>query len=163
VSLNLRTPEEFGPKVFDVNWFGDLYANFLFEWRDGGQILLNPEEPDVKLRTYVDRVDYWNLDFRGSKLFRTSYGTLEFLVTIKNLTNNRWLRPENMTLSQYNEYKKSLRTPDKGGSDQWGQYESDDNHIKVGWWQAPIFLNPRRVIGPLRWCFLCCSMKKEKP
>ncbi len=150
VSLNLRTPEEFGPKVLDVNWFGDLFANFLFEWRDGGQILLNPEEPDVKLRTYVDRVDYWNIDFRGSKLFRTSYGTMEFVVTIKNLTNNRWLRPENMTLSQYSEYKTSLRTPDKGGSDQWGQYESDDNHIKIGWWQAPIFLNPRRVIVGLR-------------
>jgi hypothetical protein len=150
VSLNLHTPADFGPEFLGVQWFGGLFANFFFEWRDGGRVLLNPEEPDVKLRNYVDVVNYWNIDFRGSKAFRTPYGTIELVITIKNLTNNKWLNTGNMLQSQYSEYKSSLQTPDKGGNDLWGQYKSDDGHIKTGWWEAPIFLNPRRFIIGLR-------------
>ena len=113
-------------------------------------MLLNPEEPDVKLRNYVDIVDTWNIDLRASKSFSTSFGDLEFVLTVKNLTDNKWLNTANMTQAQYSEYKQSLRTPDKGGSDKWGQYKSDDNHIKVGWWTAPIFLNPRRILLGVR-------------
>jgi outer membrane receptor protein involved in Fe transport len=150
VNLNLHTPDDFGPEFLGVRWFASIFANFFFEWRDGGRFLLNPEEPDVKLRTYVDVVNYWNIDFRGSKMFSTPVGKLEFVVTIKNLTNNKWLHTENMLQTQYSDYKTSLLTPDKGGSDQWGQYKSDDNHIKVGWWEAPVFPNPRRFIFGLR-------------
>ncbi len=150
VSLNLHTPADFGPEFLGVQWFGGLFANFFFEWRDGGRVLLNPEEPDVKLRNYVDAVNYWNIDFRGSKAFTTTYGNIELVITIKNLTNNKWLNTSNMLQSQYSEYKSSLRTPDKGGNDLWGQYKSDDGHIKTGWWEAPIFLNPRRIIIGLR-------------
>jgi hypothetical protein len=127
--------------------FGDIFANFFFEWRDGGRILLNPEETDLKLRTYIDRVNYWNIDFRGSKLVNLAFGNVEFVVTIKNLTNNKWLNTDNMLQTQFSDYKQSLR-PEKG--DKWGQYESDDGHIKTGWWEAPIFLNPRRIILGLR-------------
>jgi hypothetical protein len=150
VSLNLHTPADFGPEFLGVQWFGGLFANFFFEWRDGGRVLLNPEEPDVKLRNYVDAVNYWNIDFRGSKAFTTTYGNIELVITIKNLTNNKWLNTSNMLQSQYSEYKSSLLTPDKGGNDLWGQYKSDDGHIKTGWWEAPIFLNPRRIIVGLR-------------
>ena len=83
-------------------------------------------------------------------MFDIGVGNLELVVTIKNLTNNKWLVPDNMTEAQYSEYKQSLKTPDKGGSDKWGEWKSDDGHIKIGWWQAPIFLNPRRVVLGLR-------------
>jgi len=150
INLNLHTPQNFGPEFLGVYWFGSLYANFFFEWRAGGRVLLNPEETDIKLWNYVDAVNYWNIDFRGSKVFHTPYGNLELVVTVKNLTNNKWLNTNNMLQTQYDDYKKSLQTPDKGGSDLWGQYKSDDNHIKVGWWETPIFLNPRRIILGLR-------------
>jgi outer membrane receptor protein involved in Fe transport len=150
ISLNLRTPQDFGPEWFGVNWLGGLFANFLFDWRSGGRVLLNPEESDVKLWNWVDAVNYWNIDFRGSKVFTTPVGTLELVITIKNLTNNKWLNTGNMLLTQYSDYKNSLRTPDKGGNDLWGQYKSDDNHIKTGWFDAPIFLNPRRFILGVR-------------
>jgi len=71
-------------------------------------------------------------------------------VTIQNLTNNKWLIPENMLRTQYDEYKASLRLPHQGGNDKWGQWKSDDNHIKIGWWDAPIFLNPRRILLGMR-------------
>ena len=112
-------------------------------------VLVN-ELDNVKNRIYVDAMDFWNMDFRGSKAFRLGGASMEFVVTIKNLTNNKWLIPENMLRTQYDEYKASLRLPHQGGSDKWGQWKSDDGHIKTGWWDAPIFLNPRRVMLGLR-------------
>ncbi len=150
INLNLHTPKDFGPELLGINWLGSLYANFFFEWRSGGQILLNPEEPDVKLRNWVDVVNYWNIDMRASKAFETPVGNFEIVLTIKNLTNNKWLNTSNMTQTQYDAYKNSLKTPDKGGNDKWGQYKSSDNHINVGWWEAPVFLNPRRILIGLR-------------
>ena len=150
INLNLHTPEDFGPQVLGHNIFGALYANFLFEWHAGGSILLNPEESDPKLQNWVDIVNYWNIDMRASKAIHTPFGNLEVVLTVQNLTNNKWLNTNNMTLQQYSDYKNSLKTPDKGGSDEWGQYKSSDNHINVGWWEAPIFLNPRRYLIGIR-------------
>lgn len=150
VNLNLHTPIDFGPELFGVHWLGEFYANFLFEWQDGGRILLNPEETQVRLQNWVDRVNYWNIDFRGSKAITTDFGSIEFVITIKNLTNNKWLITENMSTSQLSTYKNSLRTPDKGGNDKWGEYKSSDGHIDIGWWTAPLFLNPRRIILGVR-------------
>jgi hypothetical protein len=150
INLNLHSPNNFGPSFAGVNFLGGIYLNFFFEWRDGGRILWNPNEPDVKNWIWVDRVDYWNIDFRGSKSFTAGPTTFEVVVTIQNLTNNKWLIPENMLRTQYDAYKASLRLPFQGGNDKWGQWKSDDNHINVGWWDAPIFLNPRRILVGLR-------------
>ncbi len=150
INLNLHTPSDFGPQLFGINWLGEIYANFLFEWQDGGRVLLNPEETQVRLQHWVDRVNYWNIDFRGSKSITTDFGSIEFVITIQNLTNNKWLRTENMSTSQLSAYRNSLRTPDKGGNDKWGEYKSDDGHIDIGWWTAPLFLNPRRIILGVR-------------
>jgi outer membrane receptor protein involved in Fe transport len=148
VNLNLHTPADYGPTFLGIQWFGDLVADIFFEWRDGGRILMNPGEPDLKQWIYADIVNFWNIDLRVSKNFRLSFGNLELVVTVKNLWNEKFLTPENMTQTQYSDYKASLKTPDKGGSDQWGEYDKD--YINVGWYQAPIFLNPRRVIFGLR-------------
>ena len=150
VNLNIHSPIDFGPELGGIHLLGGMYFNFFFEWRDGGRILWNPEEADVKNRIYVDAMDFWNIDFRGSKTFHVGPTSLEFVVTIKNLTNNKWLIPENMLRTQFDEYKASLRLPHQGGNDQWGQWKSDDGHINTGWWDAPIFLNPRRVLLGVR-------------
>jgi hypothetical protein len=150
INLNIHSPRDFGPTLGGLQLLGGIYLNFFFEWRDGGRILWNPEEPDLKNRIYVDAIDYWNIDFRGSKAFTLGATNLELVLTIKNLTNNKWLIPENMLRTQYDEYKASLRLPFQGGNDQWGQWKSDDGHIKIGWWDAPIFLNPRRILLGLR-------------
>ncbi len=150
LNLNIFTPSDFGPEWHGIKWLGAWMGSFLFEWQSGGSVLWNSEETDAKKRIYVDAVDYWNLDFRGGKTFELPIGTLEFTVTIKNLTNNKWLNFDNMTTSQYDAYKNSLKLPFQGGSDKWGQYKSDDNHIKVGWNESTIFLNPRRIIVGFR-------------
>jgi len=150
INLNFHTPSDFGPEWAGIKFLGSWIASFLFEWKDGGSILWNPEESDARNYIWVDAVNYWNIDFRGGKTFELPFGSIEFVITIKNLTNNKWLNTDNMTLSQRSEYKSSLKLPHQGGSDQWGQYKSDDDHIKTGWWDAPIFLNPRRIILGVR-------------
>jgi len=47
---------------------GEYFHRFLFEWRDGGTILMTPADNPNKI--YADVVDYWNIDFRGSKSFQ---------------------------------------------------------------------------------------------
>ncbi|MGE5399579.1 MAG: TonB-dependent receptor [Ignavibacteriales bacterium] len=150
INLNLHTPSDFGPEIGGTNLLGSIYANIFFEWRSNPRVLLNPQEPDRKLRNYVDALNYWNIDLRASKTFEFSFASMEFVLTVKNLTNNKWLSTGNMTQAQYSAYKNSLRTPDKGGDDKWGQYKSDDGHIETGWMEAPLFLNPRRIILGIR-------------
>ena len=152
VSLNVHTPRDFGTEFLGFQLLNSIVANIFFEWRDGGRYLWNPEVTDVKDRIYVDAVNVWNIDLRASKAFDLSYADIEFVLTIKNLTNNKWLVVGNMTTPQLNDYKASLNPSFKGtgGSDQWGQWKSDDNHIKTGWWEAPIFLNPRYIVLGVR-------------
>lgn len=150
LNLNLFTPPDFGPDFFGIKPLASWIASFMFEWQDGGRILWNTSETEVSKYIYVDKVNYWNIDFRGGKTFELPIGTLEIVVTIKNLTNNKWLNTDNMTTSQLSDYKNSLKLPHEGGSDQWGDYSSSDGHIKTGWWDAPIFLNPRRIFLGLR-------------
>ena len=143
LNLNLHTPGDFGP------WFNRIFVNLFFEWRSGGKYLWNPEVPDVKDRIYVDAVNFWNVDLRASKTFDFGIGSVELVATVKNLTNNKWLTVANMTRAQLDEYKASLTPPNKGGSDKWGQYDGGPNsggHIVTGWWEAPIFLNPRMIL-----------------
>jgi hypothetical protein len=152
VSLNLHTPGEFGPEFLGVQWLSKIVMNVFFEWKDGGRYLWNPEVSDVKDRIYIDRVNYWNIDLRASKAFDLSFASMEIVLTIKNLTDNKWLNVANMTRFQLDEYKASLNPAFKkqGGNDQWGQWKSDDGHIKTGWWEAPIFLNPRQILVGMR-------------
>ncbi len=151
VDLNIHSPSQWGPELFGNQFLSNIFLNFFFEWKSGGRYLWNPEVADVKDRIYVDAVNYWNVDFRGSKSFNLPVGSLELVVTVKNLFNNKWLVVSNMTRPQLDAYKASLRLPFEGtGNDKWGQWKSDDNHINTGWWEAPIFLNPRQILLGLR-------------
>ncbi len=147
VNLNLHTPNNFGPEWLGIKWLSSIYANIFFEWRDGGRLVLNPEA-EQKDWNYVEIVNTWNIDFRASKSFITDFGSIEFVLTVENLTNNKWLNTGNMTASELSNYKNSLKTPDKGGNDKWGEYKKD--YIDAGWNDAAKFLNPRRVLFGLR-------------
>lgn len=147
LSFNFHTPQDFGGEFLGINWLGGLSLNLFFEWRDGGQQLYNPEETNAKDYIYIDRVNYWNTNLRASKAFTTEYGSFEFILTITNLFNNKFLETSNMSQKQYKEYKESLKLPfetgENHGNDKWGDYKAD--HINIGWWTAPLFLNPSRV------------------
>jgi len=137
VNLNLHTPGEFG------QFFGNWLANFFFEWQAGSDVKLNPTEKDRKLEKWVESVNYWNIDFKGSKEIFIAGTTLELSVTIKNLTNNKWLSTGNFSVDETDAYRNELLT--NGGT--WGDYKSENlAKILANSWENILFLNPRRII-----------------
>ncbi|MCU7493927.1 MAG: TonB-dependent receptor [Ignavibacteria bacterium] len=146
INLNFHTPEQSDSKFMGVDWLGNWYANIFFEWKAYPKVNLNSGAADPKDYRWVDRVSRWNINMRLSKAFNTQYGSLEFMLTVQNLTNNKYLEVGNMADADYKAYINSLKTPDKGGNDKFGDYNSDDGHIVLPWWQMPLFLNPRKIV-----------------
>ncbi|HNY90709.1 MAG TPA: TonB-dependent receptor [bacterium] len=154
-TLKRITPGEGG--ILDaITWLpgallGDIFVNLFYEWRDGGRVIVNPQEVE-RLWKRIDVVDYSNLDLRASKMFRVGGVSLEGVLTIQNLLNQKRLSYWNMSTSQYDAYKESLHFPfetgDQHGDDQMGEW--DKEHINIGWFTAPLFLNPRRALVGLR-------------
>jgi hypothetical protein len=97
-------------------------------------------------------VDYFNFDLRVSKLIRVAGVNMEAVVTVQNLLNQKRLSYGNMSTAQFDRYKNSLHLPfesgDQHGNDKLGEWDKD--HIDIGWFTAPLFLNPRRALLGLR-------------
>ncbi len=151
INLNLHTPKEWGPGLFGTRPLGGLLCNLFFEWRDGGKQIINPQEPEEQQKK-IEIVDYSNVDMRASKLIRFANINMEFVVTVQNLFNQKRLSFGNMSSAQFDRYKNSLHLPfesgDQHGNDKLGEWNKD--HIDIGWFTAPLFLNPRRVLLGLR-------------
>lgn len=155
VNLNLRTPNDFGPRVLGNHPIGGIYVNPLFEWREGGYMIWNPQESNPELHQRVDIVDFTNVDLRISKMLNVPQGNVELLFTVQNLLNQKRLNPGLMTNAQRDRYRNSLMLPfqaeERRGNDKWGEW--DKEHIETGWYEAPIFLNPRRFVIGARFIF----------
>lgn len=151
LNINLHTPKEWGLSIFGLKPLSGIFANFLYDWRDRGKIVIF-EDPVTGKQKKADIVDYSNLDLRVSKTFSIQGTDIEFVVTVSNLMNQKILYTSGMSTVQYNNYKESLHFPfeegEEKGNDKWGEW--DKEHIDLGWFQAPLFLNPRRVLIGLR-------------
>jgi hypothetical protein len=53
-SLNLHSPNDFGPESWRSFILGDWNVNYFFRWRDGGRFLSNPAELEIQKRIYVE-------------------------------------------------------------------------------------------------------------
>ncbi len=151
INLNLHTPKDWGPGLFHIKPFAGLLFNLFLEWRDGGKQIINPQEPEEQQKK-IEIVDYSNVDLRASKLFRFANVNTELVVTVQNLFNQKRLSFGNMSTAQFDRYKNSLHLPfesgDQHGNDKLGEWKKD--HIDIGWFTAPLFLNPRRVLLGVR-------------
>ncbi|UCD37875.1 MAG: TonB-dependent receptor [Fidelibacterota bacterium] len=177
LSLGYHTPRDWGPQLFGSHFLGGLFANLLIEWRDGGYYVWNPDEPNPDKQLRVNVVDFFNVDFRATKtLFR---GKADLVLTVKNLLNIKRLTVANLLYGQREAYKESLHLSFKAdtlrGDDKWGEFNNplpenanwfekqihqalygswgDNSHIDIGWWEAPVFLNPRRITLGIRFKF----------
>lgn len=155
VDLNIHTPPDWGPRILGNPVFSSWYLDLLFDWQSGGRMLWNPQEPDIKKQQWVDVVDYTNLDMRLSKTINIGNASVELILTVQNVLNEKRLQTSNMLLDQLDAYKNSLHLPfnsgDMKGNDKWGDIPSSKKpYINIGWWQAPLFLNPRRFLLGLR-------------
>ncbi len=147
----LHTPYDWGPKLDGYSPLGGFVVNFLFEWRDGGEQIINPYEPEDKQKK-IEVVDFWNVDLRASKIFRFADINFDVVLTIQNLFNIKRLSYWNMSTAQFDRYRESLHFPfesgDQHGEDKLGDW--DKEYIDIGWFTAPLFLNPRRILLGLR-------------
>ena len=125
--------------------------NLFFEWRDGGKQIINPYVPEEKQKT-IEVVDYSNVDLRVSWMVPIMGLNMEFVITVQNLLDQKRLFYQNMNTAQFDRYKESLHLPfesgEQHGNDKLGEWDKD--HIDIGWFTAPLFLNPRRVLLGLR-------------
>lgn len=149
VDLNLHTPPEYGLA------FGSWYIDLLFDWQSGGKMLWNPQEPDVRKQQWIGVVDYTNLDLKLTKTFSAGTTNFELILTVQNVLNEKRLDTGNMTPDQLDAYKNSLHLPFNSGAmkgnDEWGAIPSPTKpYINVGWWQAPIFFDPRIILLGVR-------------
>ena len=154
LSVNLHTPKEWGLRILGLKPLSGIFVNFLCDWEDGGKIVIY-EDAITGEQQKTDIVDDFNLDLRASKSFNIHGTDIEFVITVTNLLNQKKLFTDGMSTAQYNYYKESLHFPfeegDQKGNDKWGEW--DKEHIDIGWFQAPLFLNPRRVLIGLRITF----------
>jgi hypothetical protein len=173
-SLSFHTPRNWGPQVLGGPILGGFLANFLVEWQDRGEIIFNPDEPNPDKQIRVDIVDYFNMDMRASKSMFG--GKAELVVTVKNILNLKRLNTAALVFAQQDNYKNSLKlsflADSLKGDDKWGEYNAelpknptvlekvvhnifyepwgDNSHIDTGWYDAALFLNPRRFTVGLR-------------
>jgi outer membrane cobalamin receptor len=140
INLSLHTPSDFG--LLLGNWF----SNIFFEWRDGGEVLVN-DQTLVSLQQWVEVVNYWNIDFRLSKMVDVIGSNFEISLIVKNLTNNKWLNTGNMTQAEYSAYQNEIK--ENGGK--WGEYKPEHlAKVLENSWENVLFLNPRRVVLGVR-------------
>lgn len=187
LNLNWHTPSDFGPDIWGARPLRNIYVNLFYEWRDRGDVILNPEEPEAEQKR-IGVVDYVNVDLRASKRFNFGNTNIEFVVTVQNLLNIKRLTYANMPQGQYYEYRESLHTEEDVYSpaerDRLGEYPRDEyawetatyklrkglyrlkrllgieaekpwrwgnnDHIKIGWYDTPLYLNPRRILIGIR-------------
>ena len=195
IGYNFHTPDRFGPHLLNQYPFRNLALNLFLSWRDGGDQIINPQDPE-KLWRRIEILDYFNLDLRASKSFSLGSVNMEILVTVQNLLNIKRLSFGNMTTGQLDTYRNSLHVGDEYDSKDWdqlGEYNrdetgleelwynirlnwynirrkvartlgndfkadepwrwADNDHIDIGWYEAPLFLNPRRILIGVRFNF----------
>ena len=147
IALSFHTPMTFGAPLGGLYPLGGWQINVNTKWVDGGKAIINID-PLTGARQEADIVDYTNTDLKAGKRFKIDNHYLELGVTITNLLNQKRLNIGGMSSTQYNSYKTSLRFPfeegEQNGDDKWGEWDKD--HIELGWFETPIFLNPRRIV-----------------
>jgi outer membrane receptor protein involved in Fe transport len=104
-SLNLFTPEEFGPAVFDHHLLGGIGLNVILDWQAGYWTTWNPGDlPSVAYN--VQAVDFFNTALRFDKTINIAKFGIQFFVDISNVLNTRRL----WNTGDYN-YMASLHLP----------------------------------------------------
>ena len=150
VTFSFHTPMTFGPAMGGIYPLGGWRINLNSKWVDGGEVVII-SDPLTGIQQKADIVDYTNTDLKAGKRIKFGDHYMELGVTVTNLFNQKRLNVGGMSTTQYNNYKSSLKFPfeegEEQGNDKWGEWNKD--HIDTGWFEAPIFLNPRRVVVSL--------------
>ncbi|MDD5582101.1 MAG: carboxypeptidase regulatory-like domain-containing protein [Candidatus Marinimicrobia bacterium] len=154
ISMTFHSPQTFGVPMAGVYPFGGWHLNFRWKWSDAGDVVIKQDMVTGE-QFKADAVDYTNLDAKITKDISIGGVTCNFGVTVFNVLNQKRLYISGMNSAQYSRYLESLKFSfeegDEHGNDKWGEWNKE--HIDTGWFEAPIFLNPRRIVASLSFSF----------
>jgi hypothetical protein len=119
IALQIHSPQDFGPVVFDTHIFGDWIISPKMNWKAGQYITLNPDNVlGSGIQNNVQWAPSWSVDLRISKRFFIDKISIDVYADINNLFNNRIVssssnggfRTDNSGIDLA-EYYKSLHLP----------------------------------------------------
>jgi outer membrane receptor protein involved in Fe transport len=124
--INFRTPQDFGPKIFNNAIMGDWISSFIFNYKAGAFETYNPQGlPGIS--DNVQWKDTYSTDARIKKSLRLKNVKIDLILDIKNVFNNKFLSYAGFSnYYDYIDYLESLRFPwEEGkekGSDRVGDF-----------------------------------------
>jgi outer membrane receptor protein involved in Fe transport len=146
-SVNLMSPNDFGPSVFGIRLLGDWMVSPVFSWRSGDYQTWNPLKKEG-VQNDLHWKSRWTADLRVSRRFTVSKTNVELFVDVNNLFNQLYLNTATSAgafydSQDYRDYLESLHLPmyksaefdalrdvDRGkyiaGDDQVGDVKSSD-------------------------------------
>jgi len=127
-NLEFLLPEKFGPEYFGYRPLSHWRMDLLGQWRAGkvftwsGPIIDQVEDkngvqyiPHPTIRNNVQTKDFYSLDLRFIKKFKTKLGSIQLFIDVNNLLNLKFMYFEHPfvisgdnPLSDYNDYMASL-------------------------------------------------------
>ena len=131
-NLDFFTPNEFGPKYFEIyplsDWrlslLGNYSAGSYFTWAGGGSIVLPGIQNNVQWN------DYYNLDLRLSKVVNLNFIRFELFMDISNALNRKYFSSGGYGFkdgNDFDDYMRSLHLPnDIGEKLQYGNIPGED-------------------------------------
>jgi outer membrane receptor protein involved in Fe transport len=123
-NLNFSTPQDFGPKLFRHNVFGDILLNLILNWSQGGWTTYNPNNAPG-INNNVQYVDYYDGRIRASKTIALKHFSIQFYADVSNLFNLLRLRSGADGDQDYRRslhFPTSLAYPNIPGDDKLGDY-----------------------------------------
>ena len=128
--VQVRSPDDFGPKIFAQSVFGNWASSLIFKYNSGGFETYNPQNlPGVS--NNIQWKDQYSTAARLSKKIKIKQTTVELLFDVKNLFNNKFLSYAGFAdYYDYIDYLESLRfsweDKKEKGSDRIGVYRAWD-------------------------------------
>jgi outer membrane receptor protein involved in Fe transport len=123
-NINLFTPEDFGPSLWEHNILGGIGLNLIADWQAGYWTTWNPQNlPYVAYN--VQAVDYFDLSVRLDKVVTIKNFKIQLFMDVSNLLNTRrlWNRgDQNYMLSLH--LPQSEAYPNIPGDDKVGEYRT---------------------------------------
>ncbi len=135
--LDLRSPEDFGPKVLGHNILGGWNLNTIARWTAGNWFTWNPQDITGILYN-VQWKDYYNIDLKFSKSFNMGPFDLKAYVDVYNALNFKYYSGYGYEdIYDEQDYYKSLHLPEDvvknlgyedyiPGDDRPGDYRKED-------------------------------------
>jgi len=124
--INLKSPNNFGPKLMKTHLLGEWTSSFIFNYKTGSYETYNPQNiPGVS--DNVQWEDSYNTNLRVSKRLRWRQGYVDFILDVRNLFNNQFLSYAGFAdYYDYIDYLESLRFSwedgKEKGNDRIGKY-----------------------------------------